>query len=310
MSYPTTYKYIPQSPKPHSPPQTPSPTSPKMAYATQPISPQPMAYPTVYNLDSPLLSSTPERPSDMLPVSHGFARTRSTSPRPPPLNDTTASSSSVSNPVARERVVSPTQLTGFLDGSSSDNLNNITHNTMQNLYGQSSPTEYTPSPTPSEYSPNSLNPNGHTPNSHTPYPQSSNGKKETFVKPPLHLNAYTYDDQSNPFQARARAPYEASPSPTHGVPNHGGFPLSGANGGAFGAAGGFVRSKSRDGSATVGLEGGLAARWRGFYDSAGYWLILYFFFNLGLTLFNKVVLVSFPFPYVSCLLFWPRRIRG
>lgn len=38
---------------------------------------------------------------------------------------------------------------------------------------------------------------------------------------------------------------------------------------------------------------------QGFYDSPAYWLILYFFFNLGLTLFNKIVLVSFPFPYVS-----------
>jgi hypothetical protein len=36
-----------------------------------------------------------------------------------------------------------------------------------------------------------------------------------------------------------------------------------------------------------------------FYNSVPYWLILYFCFNLGLTLFNKVVLVSFPFPYVS-----------
>ncbi|WWD17623.1 hypothetical protein CI109_102064 [Kwoniella shandongensis] len=34
-----------------------------------------------------------------------------------------------------------------------------------------------------------------------------------------------------------------------------------------------------------------------FKDSVGYWLGMYFFFNLGLTLFNKVVLVSFPFPY-------------
>lgn len=36
---------------------------------------------------------------------------------------------------------------------------------------------------------------------------------------------------------------------------------------------------------------------KSFTDSAAYWLILYFIFNLGLTLFNKVVLVSFPFPY-------------
>ena len=42
---------------------------------------------------------------------------------------------------------------------------------------------------------------------------------------------------------------------------------------------------------------------QGFYDSPAYWLILYFFFNLGLTLFNKIVLVSFPFPYVSLAIF-------
>ncbi|WVQ82526.1 hypothetical protein IAT38_004655 [Cryptococcus sp. DSM 104549] len=34
-----------------------------------------------------------------------------------------------------------------------------------------------------------------------------------------------------------------------------------------------------------------------FTDSVGYWLGMYFFFNLGLTLFNKFVLVGFPFPY-------------
>ncbi|WVQ97674.1 hypothetical protein IAU59_004788 [Kwoniella sp. CBS 9459] len=34
-----------------------------------------------------------------------------------------------------------------------------------------------------------------------------------------------------------------------------------------------------------------------FTDSVAYWLGLYFCFNLGLTLFNKFVLVSFPFPY-------------
>lgn len=41
-----------------------------------------------------------------------------------------------------------------------------------------------------------------------------------------------------------------------------------------------------------------------FYDSVPYWLALYFCFNLGLTLFNKVVLVSFPFPYVSGASTW------
>lgn len=34
-----------------------------------------------------------------------------------------------------------------------------------------------------------------------------------------------------------------------------------------------------------------------FYDSQTFWLGLYFVFNLGLTLFNKGVLLQFPFPY-------------
>jgi hypothetical protein len=32
-------------------------------------------------------------------------------------------------------------------------------------------------------------------------------------------------------------------------------------------------------------------------DSQSFWLALYFFFNLSLTLYNKMVLVQFPFPY-------------
>lgn len=55
-----------------------------------------------------------------------------------------------------------------------------------------------------------------------------------------------------------------------------------------------------------------------FTESTAYWLGLYFFFNLGLTLFNKFVLVSFPFPYVSvprpCLLIadadWEQTLTG
>jgi len=44
-----------------------------------------------------------------------------------------------------------------------------------------------------------------------------------------------------------------------------------------------------------------------FYDSVPFWLALYFFFNLGLTLFNKIVLVSFPFPYVSATALEPQQ---
>ena len=40
-----------------------------------------------------------------------------------------------------------------------------------------------------------------------------------------------------------------------------------------------------------------ARRWRKFLNSEPFWLTLYFLFNLGLTLYNKLVLVRFPFPY-------------
>ena len=54
-----------------------------------------------------------------------------------------------------------------------------------------------------------------------------------------------------------------------------------------------------NGATTMTNTGDQADRPKKFTDSAAYWLILYFIFNLGLTLFNKVVLVNFPFPYVS-----------
>lgn len=38
-------------------------------------------------------------------------------------------------------------------------------------------------------------------------------------------------------------------------------------------------------------------RWRRFFNSEPFWLLLYFVFNLTLTLYNKLVLVRFPFPY-------------
>lgn len=44
---------------------------------------------------------------------------------------------------------------------------------------------------------------------------------------------------------------------------------------------------------------GMSAATQKWFDSTPVWLGMYFFFNLGLTLFNKLVLVSFPFPYVS-----------
>lgn len=44
---------------------------------------------------------------------------------------------------------------------------------------------------------------------------------------------------------------------------------------------------------------GLSPATQKWFESTPVWLGMYFFFNLGLTLFNKLVLVSFPFPYVS-----------
>ena len=84
------------------------------------------------------------------------------------------------------------------------------------------------------------------------------------------------------------------------------------NGGAVGLG---MNMEEKNGYSTFPLSGpGLAQpynyptikerptrSWATIQDSAAYWLCLYFFFNLGLTLFNKIVLVSFPFPYVSDL---------
>ena len=49
-------------------------------------------------------------------------------------------------------------------------------------------------------------------------------------------------------------------------------------------------------------ESGLTGFWADlaenkFVNTQEFWLILYFFFNLSLTLYNKVVLVHFPYPY-------------
>lgn len=94
---------------------------------------------------------------------------------------------------------------------------------------------------------------------------AADGKKEPSIKPtyPSTRLDYTYDGHRQ--------------NPQFSF--HDSFPLSGG----------------KDGSSTPTIP---VPRVK-FTDSAAYWLGMYFFFNLGLTLFNKVVLVSFPFPYVS-----------
>lgn len=48
-------------------------------------------------------------------------------------------------------------------------------------------------------------------------------------------------------------------------------------------------------SALTGFWADLAEN--NYFNTQGFWLALYFFFNLSLTLYNKVVLVHFPYPY-------------
>jgi hypothetical protein len=98
------------------------------------------------------------------------------------------------------------------------------------------------------------------------------GKKEPSIKPAppgYETHEATMLAQANA-KNRGRSPYGSSSNK----------PLTGAV------------ASTAIGSGSIPTEGG-------FYDSTAYWLGLYFFFNLGLTLFNKLVLVSFPFPYVS-----------
>lgn len=96
-----------------------------------------------------------------------------------------------------------------------------------------------------------------------PFSPAADGKKEPSIKPPFPSTRldYTYDSQKQSTQFSF----------------HDSYPLSGG----------------KDGSSTPTIP---VPRVK-FTDSAAYWLGMYFFFNLGLTLFNKVVLVSFPFPY-------------
>ncbi|KAL1408879.1 hypothetical protein Q8F55_005693 [Vanrija albida] len=87
------------------------------------------------------------------------------------------------------------------------------------------------------------------------------------------------DDPYIPIDGKKEPPpnYQESAAWNRAYPA-GELPLSGANGSAA-------------------YEAAAAAEANKFTNSTPYWLGMYFFFNLGLTLFNKVVLVSFPFPY-------------
>jgi hypothetical protein len=112
------------------------------------------------------------------------------------------------------------------------------------------------------------------------------GKKEPSIKPaPFGYEAYNQDLYAHPgAKNRSRSPF---PQAGLGVNGQG---LTKAEYQPHPLTGGQAYNQTTAKEVRAG---------EGFYDSAAYWLGLYFFFNLGLTLFNKIVLVSFPFPYVS-----------
>ena len=117
------------------------------------------------------------------------------------------------------------------------------------------------------------------------------GKKEPSIKPaPFGFEAYNPDLYAHPgAKNRARSPFPQAGPGVNGQAQNG---LAKAEYQPHPLTGGQAYNQV---TAKEGRAG------EGFYDSVAYWLGLYFFFNLGLTLFNKIVLVSFPFPYVSAV---------
>ena len=129
-----------------------------------------------------------------------------------------------------------------------------------------------------------------TPTQHSlPNSPAADGKKEPSIKPaPIGLGLGThFEKQTYSFDAELYPRLRGYGVANHANPQHAytQFPLSGQ---------GAVQLNDAGVAATAEVEEKPKLT-----DMVGYWLGLYFFFNLGLTLFNKVVLVSFPFPYVS-----------
>jgi hypothetical protein len=121
----------------------------------------------------------------------------------------------------------------------------------------------------------------------------------------IHANPYNQDDSpSSPSTNQRLNPYSSSNpdpnnpySPSTTSPKHSGNPSSSSS--YFPPPPNAAREQHPlSAPREVAAGGGLMLGGKPFFDSEAYWLGLYFFFNLGLTLFNKIVLVSFPFPYV------------
>ncbi|KAG7095740.1 hypothetical protein E1B28_006450 [Marasmius oreades] len=110
----------------------------------------------------------------------------------------------------------------------------------------------------------------------TKRPADSNGLRSGYHENNLHLSA------THKNRAYHREPYH-SPNPNPSVLNHDDqiSPLPSPN------------SVSQPTHSTT-TRRSYSQR---IHESRTFWLVLYFFFNLGLTLYNKGVLVHFPFPY-------------
>jgi hypothetical protein len=352
-------QYIPQSPSPHSPPQTPSPSSSK---PLDPITTK--SIPTVVSLDTPI--TTPEATLPLpptLPSTTSSTRAATTAtrikssgqtgmginfpaeanPLPAELSEViggadmarSASDPSKSLTPASASMGPSRSATGVREYRlpRSGETSEISYDTLQPGFAASRPRAHSPSPikksetngfassssfhtnslgtehrerivSPTKASfeagatmPKPLQINGLSGNNgllsvdqKSPiWSPAIDGKKEPSIQPPPP--GYETHDPSlyiHPSgKSRARSPFTAALSP--GAAN---FPLTKAE----------YEPHLLPGQAynqTTTKEGGAKESFR---DSAAYWLSLYFFFNLGLTLFNKIVLVSFPFPYVSSAL--------
>ncbi|KAK4689473.1 hypothetical protein P7C73_g640, partial [Tremellales sp. Uapishka_1] len=115
----------------------------------------------------------------------------------------------------------------------------------------------------------------------SPNSPAADGKKEPSLFP---SDPHLSHGASGPGPYDKEVPWNI-PTSSHHPTNPSFFPLSGQT------------SNSNVSYKEAGLLAPASTAKPSFWDSTPWWLAMYFFFNLGLTLFNKVVLVSFPFPY-------------
>lgn len=221
---------------------------------------------------SPYIDST-----DTISVAYSSARSPSSSPtsaRFPSLSSTRPEPISPTETIVHTRLVSPTHL------SSSSSLHN----------------DFLPDP----------HEVGYAETDHSPCAPTIDKRREPGPRPKPYLV-----DHSAPISDKTPLhPAEKARSRAH---QHDGLPANVPTGRdpAF-ARGWPVETRNRGGWGSMVdkerghvLSSGMyqTGEKEKFTDSQAYWLGLYFFFNLGLTLFNKFVLVSFPFPYVSTVIY-------